>query len=67
MVELTDLKNGKYSLVENKLYFDCGKIKIVIDNKSALEIMTTLLDSMNLLTKENEDLIEEIESRIENG
>ena len=60
-INLSELKNGQYNLNSNWLYFE----DITIDKKSAVEIMATLLDSENLLTKEAEELIEEIEERIE--
>ena len=71
------LNSGSYYLTRNKLIFDYTKficenskyndMKLEIDKKSALEIMHTLLDSLNLLDKGMEELLYEIDERIENG
>ena len=76
IVKLEGINSGRYNL-HNSLFFNYGTLNFIekefrpahieleIDKKSALEIMATLLDSENLLTKEAEDLIEKIEERIE--
>lgn len=75
-IELLGLNNGKYSLSKDELYFevDTAMTKntterqlLIIDKKSALEITHTLLDSLNLLDKDTEELLYEIEERIENN
>ena len=68
------LNSGSYYLTRNKLIFDYTKficenskysdMKLEIDKKSALEIMHTLLDSENMLTKEMEELLCELEDKI---
>ena len=58
---LCEIKDGSYNLNSNWLYFG----DLTIDKESALEIMATLLDSENLLTKEAEDLIAEIDERVQ--
>ena len=68
------LNSGGYYLTRNKLIFDYTKficenskysdMKLEIDKKSALEIMHTLLDSENMLTKEMEELLCELEDKI---
>ena len=70
------LNSGGYYLTRNKLIFDYTKficenskyndMKLEIDKKSALEIMHTLLDSENRLTKEMEELICDLEEIVEN-
>lgn len=74
--ELKNLCKGKYNL-KDKLYFTgiveleykyledkLGFPKITIDKKSALEIMSTLLDSLDLLNKDTEELIYKVEDKI---
>lgn len=77
-LKITKITNGKYNL-ENSLFFEYEDMKVTrnnpelkpihleleLDKKSALEIMETLLDSENLLTKEAEDLIAELQEKIE--
>lgn len=58
-IRLNNIKNGKYELIGNNLYFN--NEEIIIDKKSALEIMTTLLDSINML---DENLIIDVEEKI---
>ena len=66
-LELLDFRLGRYGLGKNgKLTFISGNIEIKISKKSALEITHTLLDSLNLLDKDTEELLYEIEERIEN-
>lgn len=70
------LDSGSYNLSRNKLSFDCSKFEITeiqfdndiileIDKKSALEITRTLLDSINLLNPDTENLLNNIEERID--
>lgn len=65
--QIEDLENGKYNLFGKFLIFDVKKTnqKIILDKRSALEIMTTLLDSENLLTKEAEELVGKLTDEIE--
>lgn len=74
-LELKNLSDGSYNL-KDSLYFmgtvdiqynEDNKLsfpRIIIDKKSALEIMTTLLDSMNRLDKNIEKLIYEMEDDV---
>lgn len=68
-VKLSDITDGSYNLAKGTLNFhlneicteedgDNSHINLIINSKSALEIMITLLDSKNLLTKEAEELID---------
>ena len=75
-IKLLGLNNGKYSLSKSELYFvvdtamtnnTTERQLLTIDKKSALEITYTLLDSLNLLDKDTEELLYEIEERIENN
>ena len=78
-IRIEEINSGRYNLLNNFLIFDCKEfgylkeeneplkpthIELMIDKTSALEIMHTLLDSENLLTKENEKLICDIDERI---
>ena len=74
-IKLLGLNNGKYSLSKDELFFEVDTAMtnntterqlLTIDKKSALEITHTLLDSLNLLDKDTEELLYEIEERIEN-
>ena len=58
-IKLNNIKDGKYELIGNNLYFNDEEI--IIDKKSALEIMHTLLDSVNML---DENLIIDVEEKI---
>ena len=58
-IKIDNLKDGKYELIGNNLYFNDEEI--IIDKKSALEIMHTLLDSVNML---DENLIIDVEEKI---
>lgn len=68
------LNSGSYYLMQDKLSFEYNKFeaqktkyndtKFEIDRKSALEITYTLLDSVNMLTKEAEELLSEVEMQI---
>ena len=68
------LNSGGYYSIRNKLIFDYSKFicenskytdrKLEIDKKSALEIMHTLLDSLNMLDKDAEELLCELEDKI---
>lgn len=62
------ITNGRYELgLGERLFFDidnCGTT-LIIDKKSALEIMHTLLDSMDMLDKNMEELICNIDERID--
>lgn len=66
-LNILELSNGRYGLFpESTLKFNINsKDTLEIPKKVALEIMHTLLDSENMLTKEMEELICEIEERIE--
>jgi hypothetical protein len=76
--EIQELANSSYDL-NNNLYFNgivniyrqeerpFNYTTIVINKKSALEITHTLLDSLNMLDKNAENLLDKIEERIENG
>jgi hypothetical protein len=61
------LSNGRYSLSSksNLLFTIDNENTLELPKKAALEIMQTLLDSENLLTKEAENLIECLEEKIE--
>lgn len=68
LIELHDLENGKYNLMNKHLFFtkkDKDNVSVEIDPKSALEIVHTFFDSWNLLDKEVEELLAEAETRIE--
>ena len=75
-IDIKGLNSGSYYLVKDKLSFNCNDINIQqtkfnndiiieLDKKSALEIMHTLLDSVNLFDKDNEQLLYIIEERID--
>jgi hypothetical protein len=73
-IKLQELINSSYDL-KNNLYFnanidiaktDTNTTEIIIDKKSALEITYTLLDSLNMLDKNTENLLDEMETKIEN-
>lgn len=76
-IHIEKLKNGSYRPFDNKLFFKFNKqdilmttynvengYNLVIDQKSALEITHTLLDSLNLLDKDAEELLYKIEDKI---
>ena len=66
-IKISELSDGKYGLFpESTLEFNINKEEILeLSKKAAVEIMWTLLDSENLLTKEMEEIVYEIEERIE--
>lgn len=64
-IKIYGLNNGKYSLINDELYFEFkNKNDLVIDKESALEIMHTLLDSLDLLNKDTEELIYKVEEKL---
>lgn len=73
IIKIKDVKNGSYSTITKELQFKVTQITTIgidtvilsIDKKSALEIMATLLDSVNMLNKDTENLIYEVEERLE--
>lgn len=63
---MRNLHDGRYGLFEDSnLTFTINDVnRLEIDKKSALEIATTLFDSMNMLSKEVEELLCDIEEKI---
>lgn len=69
---IKNLTNGKYEIGGKSEYllFEAGSTDsntyIYIDKKSALEIAHTLIDSLDMLDKNAEELICEMQEKIEN-
>ncbi len=63
-IKITNLTNGSYDVLGNLLYFKDEKSDVTINKKAALEIMHTLIDSVDLLDNYAEDLIYKIEDKI---
>ena len=72
-VKITDIQKGSYDLLGDNLYFEtncmkdnysCNTHELIIDKKSALIISHTLLDSLYLLNKDTEKLLDDIENKI---
>ena len=61
-IKITNLTNGHYDILGNNLYFNDGESDIIICKNAGLEIMRTLIDSINLLDNNAEDLICKIEN-----
>lgn len=67
-IKITELSNSKYGLFpDSTLEFNINDEEILeLSKKAAIEIMWTLLDSENMLTKEMEQIICDMEGRLEN-
>lgn len=68
LIQIEKITNGRYELgLSGRLFFDIDNCEgmLKIDKESALEIMHTLLDSMNMLDKNMEELICNIAERID--
>ena len=67
-IKITNLSNSRYGLFpDSTLKFNINEEDTLeLSKKAAVEIMWTLLDSENMLTKEMEEIIYEIEERIGN-
>ena len=74
-ITIKGLNSGSYYLVKDKLSFNYLKFKVEntrynscefeIDKQSALEIVHTLLNSLDMLDKDTEDLICRMQERID--